>query len=73
MPSLSCRGAKLFPAFVAVLKSHKSSDGTKEALLAEFKALDEHFKVNVRIEAPSMSCKSVYCCIQWKVEFRFCC
>jgi glutathione S-transferase len=39
-------GAKLFPAFVAVLKSHKSSDGTKEALLAEFKALDEHFKVN---------------------------
>ena len=51
---LSCRGANLFSAFLAVLKSHDSSDGTRESLLAEFKALDEHFELNVRVDARVM-------------------
>jgi hypothetical protein len=47
----SCRGGKVFPTFVAFLKSKDSSDGTEEALLTELKALDEVLKSNVRIEA----------------------
>ncbi|KAG0609267.1 hypothetical protein M758_8G171500 [Ceratodon purpureus] len=39
-------GANLFPAFLGFLKSHDSNDGTEAALLAEFKSLDEHFKLN---------------------------
>jgi glutathione S-transferase len=39
-------GVKLFPTFLAFLKSKDPSDGTEDALLAELKALDEHFKVN---------------------------
>jgi len=47
----SRRGGKIFPTFVAFLKSKDSSDGTEGALLTELKALDEHLKSNVRIEA----------------------
>lgn len=47
----ACRGGKIFPTFVAFLKSKDASDGTEEALVTELKALDEHLKSNVRIEA----------------------
>jgi len=46
----SRRGGKVFPTFVAFLKSKDASDGTEEALLTELKALDEHLKSHVRIE-----------------------
>lgn len=39
-------GGKVFPTFVAFLKSKDSNDGTEKALLTELKALDEHLKSN---------------------------
>jgi hypothetical protein len=36
-----CRGSKIFPSFVAFLKSDKPTDGTEDALLAELGALDK--------------------------------
>lgn len=43
----SCRGSKVFGAFVTFLKSKDPSDGSEQALLAELKALDEHLKAHV--------------------------
>jgi glutathione S-transferase len=39
-------GGKIFPTFVAFLKSKDASDGTEEALVTELKTLDEHLKSN---------------------------
>jgi hypothetical protein len=36
-----CRGSKIFPSFVAFLKSDSPTDGTEDALLAELEALDK--------------------------------
>ncbi|XP_071712879.1 glutathione S-transferase DHAR2-like [Rutidosis leptorrhynchoides] len=41
---LDCRGSKIFPKFVAFLKSKDENDGTEQALLDELKALDKHIK-----------------------------
>ncbi|XP_024990484.1 glutathione S-transferase DHAR2-like [Cynara cardunculus var. scolymus] len=38
------RGSKIFPKFVAFLKSKDANDGTEQALVEELKALDEHLK-----------------------------
>ncbi|KAG0600196.1 hypothetical protein M758_11G014800 [Ceratodon purpureus] len=39
-------GGKVFPKFVAFLKSKDANDGTEGELLTELKALDEHLKSN---------------------------
>ncbi|XP_071686394.1 glutathione S-transferase DHAR2-like [Rutidosis leptorrhynchoides] len=45
-PELTSVGSKIFPKFVAFLKSKDENDGTEQALLDELKALDEHLKSN---------------------------
>ncbi|KAF5777891.1 putative glutathione dehydrogenase (ascorbate) [Helianthus annuus] len=43
-PELASVGSKIFPKFVAFLKSKDANDGTEQALLDELNALDEHLK-----------------------------
>ncbi|XP_076922650.1 glutathione S-transferase DHAR2-like [Bidens hawaiensis] len=43
-PEFASVGSKIFPKFVAFLKSKDANDGTEQALLDELKALDEHLK-----------------------------
>lgn len=44
---VSCRGSKIFSAFIKFLKSKDPSDGSEQALVDELKALDEHLKTKV--------------------------
>ncbi|XP_076941205.1 glutathione S-transferase DHAR2-like [Bidens hawaiensis] len=43
-PEFASVGSKIFPKFVAFLKSKDANDGSEQALLDELKALDEHLK-----------------------------
>ncbi|XP_071732857.1 glutathione S-transferase DHAR2-like [Rutidosis leptorrhynchoides] len=45
-PELTSVGSKIFPKFIAFLKSKDENDGTEQALVDELKALDEHLKNN---------------------------
>ncbi|KAI3817721.1 hypothetical protein L1987_11519 [Smallanthus sonchifolius] len=45
-PELSSVGSKIFPKFVAFLKSKDENDGTEQVLLDELNALEEHLKNN---------------------------
>ncbi|XP_071686363.1 glutathione S-transferase DHAR2-like [Rutidosis leptorrhynchoides] len=45
-PELTSVGSKIFPKFVAFLKSKDENHGTEQALLDELKVLDEHLKSN---------------------------
>lgn len=55
----SCRGSKIFPAFVGFLKSKDPADGTEHALLSELSVFNDYLKENVSLVLYTFSYESL--------------